>query len=91
MSAVDAATQVDLSGYTVEIRKLTLTSSWTWTAQAPSGDGVPNVRPTFRLFASRGIAEKDALRAIEAHASNEFAVVALSGDELRNRVQGNNQ
>lgn len=79
-----AATQVDLSGYTVVLTPSPL-GTWTWEATTPMGQQLPG----WSRFVSRVDAEQDALTAIERHALGSVADLVLSGEELRNRVQGN--
>lgn len=80
-----AATQVDLSGYTVSLQRHRLL--WSWAATSPDDERLPSGG----VYSLRADAEQDALEAIEAHARDALEDVVLSGEELRNRVQGNNQ
>lgn len=79
-----AATQVDLFGYTIELQR-SPTMLWKWNVTALDGDQFY----TTRIFLTREEAEADVLVAVEKHARGELSDVTLSGEELRNRVQGN--
>lgn len=78
-----AARFVDISGYAIKLGR-TLSTEWYWTATAPNGTQLSGSL----LFARRGRAEEDALKAIEHHALGDLDDVVISGDELRRNVRG---